>query len=63
MKIKRCTGITLVALVVTIVILIILATVSISLVLKSNLVGRATIGAQEYERAQNEEALELRKSH
>ncbi len=46
-------GITLVALVVTIVILIILATISISIVLNGGLVDKATKGKDLYENEQN----------
>lgn len=46
-------GITLVALVVTIVILIILATISISIVLNGGLVEKATGGKELYENEQN----------
>ena len=48
---KNEKGITLVALVITIVVLIILATVSINFALSSNLFDRAQQGAQLYEGA------------
>ena len=52
-KLKKCEGITLVALVITVIILIILAGISISLVLGENgLISKARQGAQNYQEAE-----------
>ena len=53
-------GITLIALIVTIIVLLILAMVSVNLILRENLINKAQIAADEYEKAaQNEsEALD-----
>lgn len=56
---KNEKGITLVALVITIVVLIILATVSINFALSSNLFDRAQQGAQLYEGASENETKQL----
>lgn len=56
---KNQKGITLVALVITIVILIILATVSITLAFKGGLVGHAESGADAYKAATNEEDKQI----
>lgn len=59
-KMRRREGITLIALVVTIIVLIVLAGVSITLVLGNNgIVTKAKEGATKYERAQAREKLEL----
>ena len=53
---KEQKGITLVALVITIIVLIILAGISISLVLNNGLVPKAKEGAANYQKAANAEA-------
>lgn len=56
---KNQKGITLVALVITIVILIILATVAISFAFNGGLVDRAEQGAESYKTAANTESAEI----
>lgn len=58
-KINTLSGITLIALVVTIVILIILATISINLVLNSGLLDRTTKGANLHKQEEGKEAIVL----
>lgn len=56
---KNQKGITLVALVITIVILIILATVSITLAFNGGLVGHAESGADAYKAAAEDESKQI----
>lgn len=56
---KNQKGITLVALVITIVILIILATVSITLAFNGGLVGHAKSGADAYKAAAEDESKQI----
>lgn len=58
-KINTLSGITLIALVVTIVILIILATISVNLVLNSGLLDRTTKGADLHKQEEGKEAIVL----
>ena len=59
---KKCKGITLVAVVITIIILIILAGISISLVLGQNgILERAKIAKKEYENSKENENSDLEK--
>ncbi len=61
-KVKSKKGITLIALVITIVILLILAMVSIRLVMNEGIIGRANNATNEYKTAEEKEKIELVKS-
>ena len=52
-------GITLIALMVTIIVLLVLATVSINLILRENLIGKAQYATNEYEKGTQKEAESL----
>lgn len=57
-RLKAEKGITLIALIVTIIVLLILAMVSVQLILRENLIGKAQYATSEYEKgAQNEAAV------
>lgn len=57
---KKENGITLVALVVTIIILIILAAVSVRVITKSNIINYTKNGAANYQAAENKEEEDLK---
>ena len=56
---KNQKGVTLIALVVTIIVLLILAMVSVSLILRTNLIEKSQVAKNEYEKAADQEDKEL----
>ena len=58
-KIKSNSGITLVALIITIIVLLILAMVSISLIMNGGIIDRAERGVQAYSEAEEKEQIQL----